>query len=103
MHILASGFGALLIFALLGLYYKIQRRSEDDSRHMDLYRFVASKKASSLLLLGSFISIVITSYSIHYTKLYELVIAKPDFIPGAADSLYLDASVMILAFLQLVV
>ncbi len=30
-----------------------------------------------------------------------LVIAKPDFIPGAADLLYLDASVMILAFLQL--
>ncbi|MDD2463043.1 MAG: heavy metal translocating P-type ATPase [Desulfobulbus sp.] len=30
-----------------------------------------------------------------------LVIAKPDFIPGAADHLYLDASVMILAFLQL--
>jgi len=30
-----------------------------------------------------------------------LVIAKPDFIPGAADYLYLDASVMILAFLQL--
>ncbi len=30
-----------------------------------------------------------------------LVIAQPDFIPGAADHLYLDASVMILAFLQL--
>lgn len=30
-----------------------------------------------------------------------LVIAKPDLIPGAADLLYLDASVMILAFLQL--
>ena len=30
-----------------------------------------------------------------------LVIARPDFIPGAADHLYLDASVMILAFLQL--
>jgi len=30
-----------------------------------------------------------------------LVIADPDFIPGAANHLYLDASVMILAFLQL--
>lgn len=56
MHILASGFGALLIFALLGVYYKIQRRSEEDSRHMDLYSFVASKKAISLMLLVSFIS-----------------------------------------------
>ena len=30
-----------------------------------------------------------------------LVIADPNFIPGAANNLYLDASVMILAFLQL--
>lgn len=30
-----------------------------------------------------------------------LVIADPDFIPGAGNNLYLDASVMILAFLQL--
>ncbi len=56
LHILASGFGALLIFALLGVYYKIQRRSEEDSRHIDLYSFVASKKAISLMLLVSFIS-----------------------------------------------
>ncbi len=56
LHILASGFGALLIFALLGLYYKIQRRSEEDGRHMDLYSFVASKKAISLMLLVSFVS-----------------------------------------------
>ncbi len=55
MHILASGFGALLIFALLGVYYTIQRRNEDDTRHIDLYGFVASKKAISLLLLISFV------------------------------------------------
>lgn len=34
LHILANGFGALLIFALLGVYYTIQKRSEEDSRHM---------------------------------------------------------------------
>ena len=63
LHILASGFGALVIFALLGIYYKIQRRSEDDGRHMDLYSFVASKKAISLALLVSFVSM--GSYSIY--------------------------------------
>lgn len=55
LHILASGFGALLIFALLGVYYKIQKRSEEDGRQIDLYGFVASKKAISLLLLLLFI------------------------------------------------
>nr|WP_321466357.1 hypothetical protein [uncultured Desulfobulbus sp.] len=63
LHILASGFGALLIFALLGVYYKVQRRSEDETRHMDLYSFVASKKAISLALLVSFVSL--GSYSIY--------------------------------------
>ena len=56
MHILATGFGALLIFTLLGVYYKIQKRNEEDRQHMDLYGFVASKKAISLLLLISFVS-----------------------------------------------
>jgi len=91
MHILASGFGALLIFALLGLYYKIQRRSEDDSRHMDLYSFVASKKAISLLLLGSFISM--GSYSVYQSL---MGIEHSDFIHSFYTQLILTDILIVL-------
>lgn len=56
LHILASGFGALLIFILLGLYYRVQHRAERaERRQRDLYGFVASKKAISLFLLLTFV------------------------------------------------
>lgn len=55
LHILSDGFGALLIFALLGVYYKIQVRAEERSRPMDILGFVAAKKGISLLLLGAFV------------------------------------------------
>ena len=76
LHILANGFGALLIFALLGVYYKIQRRSEEDSRQIDLYGFVASKKAISLLLLFSFVCM--GGYSLYQTALGH---RTPGFFP----------------------
>ena len=91
MHILASGFGALLIFALLGLYYKIQRRSEDDSRHMDLYSFVASKKAISLALLVSFVSL--GSYSVYQSL---MGIDHPDFIHSFYTQLILTDILIVL-------
>jgi hypothetical protein len=75
LHILANGFGALLIFALLGVYYKIQKQSEEDGRHFDLYGFVASKKAISLLLLVSFASM--GGYSLYQTL---RGIEHPDFL-----------------------
>jgi len=91
MHILASGFGALLIFALLGLYYKIQRRSEDDSRHMDLYSFVASKKAISLLLLVSFVCM--GTYSIYQNL---MGIEQADFIHSFYTQLILTDILIVL-------
>lgn len=91
LHILASGFGALLIFALLGVYYKIQRRSEEDSRHMDLYSFVASKKAISLMLLVSFISM--GGYSM-YQSLSG--IEHPDFIHNFYTQLILTDILIVL-------
>ena len=55
MRILSDGFGALLIFALLGLYYLIQGRKQDESmRPLDLFSFVSAKKGLALLLLGAF-------------------------------------------------
>ncbi|SDP52715.1 hypothetical protein [Desulforhopalus singaporensis] len=56
LNILSDGFGALLIFALLGVYYKIQVYSSDDKMGpADLFSFVAAKKGIALLLLFLFI------------------------------------------------
>ena len=91
LHILASGFGALLIFALLGVYYKIQRRSEEDGRHMDLYSFVASKKAISLMLLISFISM--GGYAIYESL---MGIEHVDFLHGFYTQLILTDILIVL-------
>lgn len=91
LHILASGFGALLIFALLGLYYKIQKRSEEESRHIDLYGFVASKKAISLLLLVSFVAM--GGYSLYQTI---MGIEHPDFLHGFYTQLILTDILIVL-------
>jgi len=55
LRILSDGFGALLVFALLGFYYLIQGKKQDDSmKPVDLFSFVAAKKGLALLLLGAF-------------------------------------------------
>ncbi len=55
LHILSDGFGALLIFALLGYYYLVQTRTpEEKMRPGDLYGFVAAKKGIAIILLGIF-------------------------------------------------
>jgi len=58
LRIVTDGFGALIIFALLGVYYMIQQTKEkgadDAMQASDLFRFVAAKKGLSLLLLGAF-------------------------------------------------
>lgn len=51
-HILADGFGALVIFALLGVYYIVQTKaSEETMAPTDLFSFVAAKKGIALILL----------------------------------------------------
>jgi len=60
LHIMSDGFGALLIFALLGYYYIVQSRATDDRmKSTDLYSFVAAKKgiALGLLLIFTFMGI----------------------------------------------
>ncbi len=91
LHILASGFGALLIFALLGVYYKIQKRSEEDGRSIDLYGFVASKKAISLLLLLSFVAM--GCYSAYLTV---RGVEHPDFFHGFYSQLILTDILIVL-------
>jgi hypothetical protein len=58
LRIMADGFGSLFIFGLLGVYYIVQKHSTNTRETpWDLYRFVSAKKAVSLFLLASFISI----------------------------------------------
>ena len=62
LHILSNGFGALLIFALLGYYYRIQAKTADETmRPVDLYSFVAAKKGIALILLLVFCTMGIDS------------------------------------------
>ncbi|WP_028576894.1 hypothetical protein [Desulfomicrobium escambiense] len=57
-HILGYGFGALAVFALLGVYYRIQpAKKQDMGLPHDLFRFVAAKKGIALLLLGTFVTL----------------------------------------------
>jgi len=56
LRILSDGFGALLLFALLGCYYRVQQRAgESKLASTDLYRFVAAKKGIALVLLLIFV------------------------------------------------
>lgn len=62
LHILANGFGALLVFGLLGYYYRIQAPGSETKLVSDnLYSFVAAKKAIALVLLIVFIVMGIRS------------------------------------------
>lgn len=62
LHILSDGFGALLIFALLGYYYYSQSKVSDDTmKPSDLFSFVAAKKGIALILLTLFIYMGINS------------------------------------------
>jgi len=56
LRILSDGFGALLLFALLGCYYYIRsKNAEGGLAADDLYHFIAAKKGIALVLLGLFI------------------------------------------------
>jgi len=78
LHILSDGFGALIVFALLGIYYKIQNESQDETgKPEDLYAFVAAKKGIALILLGFFIYMGINTI---YRSLMGL--ESPDFFHG---------------------
>ena len=61
-RIVTDGFGALLVFALLGYYYRIQIKGHDEtSKSIDLYSFVAAKKGIALILLVLFAYMGLTS------------------------------------------
>ncbi len=56
LYILSDGFGALLVFALLGVYYRLQEKGQGETRKsQELFSFVSAKKGIALVLLGFFI------------------------------------------------
>jgi hypothetical protein len=77
-RILSDGFGALLLFALLGVYYRIQTMHHDDTgKPGDLFSFVAAKKGIALILLCIFV------YMGFKTILLTLAgVEHPDFFHG---------------------
>lgn len=62
LRIISDGFGALLIFALLGFYYYTQSKVKDDGmQKIDLFMFVAAKKGIALILLALFMYMGVNS------------------------------------------
>jgi len=58
LRIVTDGFGALLIFALLGFYYRIQEQLQHQDlkgKPGDLFSFIAAKKGIALIILGIFL------------------------------------------------
>ncbi|AGF77290.1 hypothetical protein UWK_00712 [Desulfocapsa sulfexigens DSM 10523] len=77
LHILSNGFGAFLIFALLSVYYKLQKDSYNERDHIDnIFNFVAAKKGVALVLLISFAgmgahSFYLTTVGIEHTDFFH--------------------------------
>lgn len=62
LHLAVSGFGALVLFALLGVYRRIQpKRKKEALSACALYRFVAIKKGIALMLLLVFVGFGLTN------------------------------------------
>ncbi len=62
MHILSDGFGAVIVFSLLGGYYILERKTRKTRMPVDdIFSFVSAKKGIALLLLFSFIGMGIRS------------------------------------------
>lgn len=77
LHIVSDGFGAVLIFSLLGVYYLLQSKHPGAREHLDdLYTFVAAKKGIALLLLAAFCvmglrAVVFTISGIEHTDFFH--------------------------------
>jgi MFS family permease len=57
LRVLTDAVGALVIFALIGLYYSLQQHRRITTDDEGQRRFVTAKKAVSLLLMGIFVGI----------------------------------------------
>lgn len=92
LYILSDGFGALLIFALLGIYYSVQARAtEEKMRAVDLYSFVAAKKGLALVLL-----LVFAGMGVHSAYATVAGIAHTDFLHNFYTILILTDILLVL-------
>jgi len=92
LHILSDGFGALLIFAALGYYYILQKRTTDEKLPpVDLFSFVAAKKGIALLLL-----LIFTGMGIQSVVASVQGIEHPDFLHGFYTVLILTDILVVL-------
>lgn len=71
--IIATALGALLIFVIIGFYYRLQQHHPITTNEHDQAAFIASKKLIALLLLVSFIGISIYSYWLYFSGSGEKV------------------------------
>lgn len=91
-HILYDGFGALLIFVLLGVYYLVQAKApEEKMQHHDLYGFVGAKKAIALVLLFIFAYMGVQSATATLSG-----VEHPDFLAGFYTILILTDILVVL-------
>ncbi|HMQ51436.1 MAG TPA: hypothetical protein PKE64_02720 [Anaerolineae bacterium] len=67
VSIIAPALGALLIFVVLGFYYRLQQHQPITTNKQDQVSFVAAKKLIALLLLISFIGISLYNYWLYFT------------------------------------
>lgn len=75
LHILSNGFGALIIFSLLGGYYILLKKNQSGQDHIDdIFSFVAAKKGIALILLVFFFCMGIRSLYLNATN-----VAHTDF------------------------
>lgn len=75
--IVVYAFGSLGIFALLGVYYRLQpTRKQEMALPHDLYHFVAAKKGIALIILATFVVMGLTAFA-------QTVLGLPhvDFFP----------------------
>ncbi len=67
LPIVATSISALVIFAILGFFYKLKKRVDIKGDEGDKQSFITSKKIISLILLFSFQGILINSLYCHFT------------------------------------
>jgi hypothetical protein len=88
LHIVSDAAGALLIFILLGIYYRLQRHRAITKDAQDQFRFVTAKRLLALLMLLAFLWIAVqgmivyiqTGIQIHFFEIFFTVLVFYDIL-----------------------
>lgn len=71
LHIISDGTAALIIFALLGIYMRLRRETDEETKGLVLFKFVAAKKIVALLLLATFFGMGILNTCLFFNGHHE--------------------------------